>query len=175
MYINHATQTGLTEAYAATRRANPLFNQFCELPVCQCMQLDESMQLFSCFDVVKCHAGEEIYVAGAASDKTMRLIVSGSVAVSDSSYGIYSQLGAGDVFSLFSFLDESRLHSATVMVEQDIILLCINRDYFNLITVEDAKLGNLLLRFMFHLLSQMSLKMESEYAAMHHYISGRRT
>jgi len=174
MYINHATQAGLTEAYAATRMANPLFNQFCDLPICQHMQLDESMQLFNCFDVVSCHAGETIYAAGAASDKTMRLIISGAVTVSDPSYGIYSHLGAGDVFSLFSFLDESRLHSVTVTVEQDITLLCINREYFNLIAVEEAQLGKLLLHFMFHLLSQMSLKMESEYAAMHHYVSGRR-
>ncbi len=173
-YIDHATQAGLTEAYAATRMANPLFHQFCELPICRHMQLEESLQLFSCFDVVQGKSGEIIYASGSDTDKTMRLIVSGSVTVSSPSYGIYSHLGPGDVFSLFSFLDESRLHSATVTAEQDSTMLCIQREYFNLITVEDAGLGNLLLRFMFRLLSQMSLKMESEYAAMHYYVSGRR-
>jgi len=175
MYINHATQAGLTEAYAATRMANPLFNQFCELPICQQMQLDESMQLFSSFDVEKHASGDVIYTAASETDKTMRLIVSGSVHVSSPSFGIYSSLKAGDVFGLFSFLDASRPHAATVTVDEDITLLCINRDYFNLITVEDAALGNLLLRFMFRLLSQMSLKPESEYAAMCHDVRGGRS
>jgi len=175
MYINHATQAGLTEAYAATRMANPLFNQFCELPICQHMQINESMHLFSCFDVVKGNVGDIIYAASSATDKTMRLIVSGSTTVSSPSFGIYSHLGPGDVFGLFSFLDESRAHSGTVEVESDVTLLCINREYFNLIAVEDATLGNLLLRFMFRLLSQMSLKLESEYAAMRHDVAGRRS
>jgi len=172
MYINQSTQADLTEAYAATRMANPLFHQFCELPICQHMQLEESMQLFNCFDVIHAGSGELIYAAGSQSDKTMRLIVSGAVSVSSPSYGTFSQLESGEVFSLFSFLDESRLHSVTVTAVEDTTLLCINREYFNLITVEDAQLGNLLLRFMFRLLSQMSLKMESEYAAMHHYVTG---
>jgi len=173
MYINHATQTGLTEAYAATRMANPLFNQFCQLPICQHMPVADSIHLFSCFDVVHQEKDDVIYTADSVSDKTMRLIISGSATVSNITFGTYSQLEAGDVFGLFSFLDESRAHSATVTLEHDATLLCINRDYFNLITVEDAALGNLLLRFMFHLLSRMSLKMESEYAAMHHLVSGR--
>jgi len=168
MYIDHATQAGLTEAYAATRMANPLFNQFCELSVCQHMQLEESMQLFSCFDVERCQSGTDIYA------NTMRLILSGSAIVSSSSFGTYSHLEQGDVFGLFSFLDKSRLHSASVTIVQDATLLCINRDYYNLITVEDAALGNLLLRFMFHILSRMSLNLESEYAAMHHFITDRR-
>jgi len=172
MYINHATQAGLTEAYAATRMANPLFNQFCELPICQHMQLDESMQLFSSLDVEKHASGDVIYTAGSETDKTMRLIVNGSVHVSSPLFDSYNSLKAGDVFGLFSFLDASRRHSATVTADEDITLLCINRDYFNLITVEDAALGNLLLRFMFRLLSQMSLKPESEYAAMRHDVRG---
>jgi len=174
MYINHATQAGLTEAYAATRMANPVFNQFCELPICQHMQLEESMHLFSCFDIANAKTGDMIYAAGSATDKTMRLIVSGSASVSNPSSGVYTHLEAGDVFGLFSFLDASRLHSGTVEVAEDATLLCINREYFNLITVEDAALGNLLLRFMFRLLSQMSLKMESEYVAMHHDLTARR-
>jgi len=173
MYIDHTTQAGLTEAYAATRMANPLFHQFCNLPICQQMQLEDSMQLFSCFDVARADNGDIIYAAGSDSDKTMRLIVSGTATVSSPSSDNDTHLGAGDVFGLFSFLDESRTHAATVTAVDDVTLLCINRDYFNLITVEDAALGNLLLRFMFSLLSQISLKVESEYAAMHHYVSGR--
>jgi len=175
MYVNHDTQAGLTEAYAATRMANPLFNQFCELPICQQMQLDESMHLFSCFDVVESEAGTVIYEAGSSTDKTMRLIVNGTATVSRPAFGTYSRLEAGDVFGLFSFLDEERLHAASVQADTDLTLLCINREYFNLITVEDAALGNLLLRFMFRLLSRMSLRVENEYAAMHHYVSGRQS
>jgi len=173
MYIDHATQAGLTEAYAATRMANPLFHQFCELPICQHMQLEESMQLFNCFDVERADSGETIYAAGSDSDNTMRLIVSGTAIVSSPSSGNFSHLGEGDVFGLFSFLDESRTHAATVKAVEGMTLLCINRDYFNLITVEEAELGNLLLRFMFRLLSQVSLKVENEYAAIHHYMTGR--
>ncbi len=173
MYIDHATQAGLTEAYAATRMANPLFHQFCELPICQHMQLEESMQLFNCFDVARADSGAIIYAAGSDSDHTMRLIVSGSAIVSNPSSEHDTHLGAGDVFGLFSFLDEARTHAATVAAVEDMTLLCINRDYFNLISVEEAALGNLLLRFMFRLLSQVSLKVESEYAAMPHYVPGR--
>ncbi|MDQ6997101.1 MAG: cyclic nucleotide-binding domain-containing protein [Mariprofundus sp.] len=173
MYINHATQAELTEAFAATRMADPLFHQFCALPVCEKMQHEECMQLFHCFDVVAVSAGEVIYEADSKSDNTIRLIVEGRAEVSSSLMSIYGHLGAGDLFGLFSFLDEDRLHSGTVKAESDMILLCVNRDYFNLITVEDAKLGNLLLRLMFRLLSHMSLKMENEYVAMRHYIAGR--
>ncbi len=173
MYINHATHAGLTEAYAATRMANPLFNQFCELPICQQMQIEESMQLFSCLDVVTYDAGAVVYEAGSATDRTMRMIVAGNATVSTAPFGDYIHLSSGDVFGLFSFLDEERPHSAMVKAASDLTLLCMNRDYFNLISVEDAVLGNLILRFMFRLLSSMSLKQENEYAAIHHYVTGR--
>ena len=89
-------------------------------------------------------------------------------------HGSYIRLGKADLFGLFSFLDEGRLHSATLRAESEVVLLTIDRSHFDLITLEDARLGNLLLRFMFRLLSNMSLKLESEYAAMHHYVTGRR-
>ncbi len=173
MYTNQRAQADLTDAFTATRMANPLFNQFCTLPLCEKMQVDECMHLFNCFDVVRYQAGEVVYEAGSVSDKTMRLIVVGRAEVSSPSFGVYEHIDAGDVFGLFSFLDEGRVHSATVKAESDLTLLCVNRDYFNLITVEDAALGNLLLRSMFRLLTRMSLKMENEYAAMHHYVTGR--
>ncbi|MDX8407933.1 MAG: Crp/Fnr family transcriptional regulator, partial [Mariprofundaceae bacterium] len=76
---------------------------------------------------------------------------------------------------LFSFLDEERLHSATVRAETELVILGINRCYFNVITLEDPTLGNQMLRFMFRLLSRMSLKLESEYAAMHEFaLAGRK-
>jgi len=103
----------------------------------------------------------------------MRLVVSGRAEVSSPSCGVYGHLARGDVFGLFSFLDKARLHSATVRSETDLVLLCMSRGYFNLITVEDAALGNLLLRSMFRVLSQMSLNMENEYAAMRHAVTGR--
>ncbi len=173
MYINHATQAELTEAFATTRMASSLFQKFYALPSCEGMQVDECMELFQCFEVVSCERGVPVYEAGSASDQTMRLLISGRVEVSHPSFGVCGHLEAGDVFSLFSFLDETRLHSATVKAESEVTLLCLNRAHFNLITVEDARLGNLLLRYMFRLMSSMSLKMENEYAAMHHYVTGR--
>ena len=173
MYINQATQAELTDAFAATRMATPLFHQFFALPICENMQVEECMQLFHCFDVVDVSEGEVIYESGSESDNKIRLIVKGRAEVSSSLFGIYGHLEIGDLFGLFSFLDEDRKHSGTVKAETDMKLLCINRDYFNLLTVEDTKLSNLLLRSMFRLLSRMSLKMENEYAAMHHYITGR--
>ena len=173
MYINQSALLDLNDAYAATRMANPLFQQFCALGICDKMQMEECVQLFHCFEVIQHSAGDVVYEAGSVSDKTMRLIVDGRIEVSSPSFGVYGHLDVGDVFGLFSFLDETRLHSATVKAERDVTLLCINRDYFNLVTVENAKLGNLLLRTMFRLLSRMSLKVESEYAAMHHYVTGR--
>jgi len=173
MYINKSALLDLNDAYAATRMANPLFQQFCALNICENIQPEECMQLFHCFEQTQYVAGELVYEAGSVSDHTMRFIVQGRAEVSSPSFGIYGHLGTGDVFGLFSFLDGKRLHAATVKAESDVTLLCMNRDYFNLMTIEDAKLGNLLLRTIFRLLSRMSLKLESEYAAIHHYVTGR--
>jgi len=74
MYINHAIQADLTEAYAVTRLVNPLFQKFCLLPICENMPIEEALQLFQCFEVLKQDAGDVIYETGTASDKTIRLI-----------------------------------------------------------------------------------------------------
>jgi CRP-like cAMP-binding protein len=171
MLINNEMHAGLVDAYAATGMSGSVFNRFRELMICRNMQEEGCMELFSCFEVGRVGAGEVIYEADTASDHTMRLIVEGtaSVSVASSSTGIYSHLEAGDVFGLFSFLDEGRPHSATLMAECDVTLLAINREYFNLITLEEPELGNQMLRFMFRLLSQMALKLESEYIAMHEF------
>jgi len=163
------TRENLLHAFEASIVADPLYTRFRGMPVCQELAEKESMLLYSCFDVRSCQADEVIYDAHSESDNTMHLILNGEVAVSSPSNDIYTHLKAGDVFGLFSFLDEDRSHSATVIAETDITLLCINRAYFNVITLEDPTLGNQMLRFMFRLLSRMSLKLESEYAAMHEF------
>ncbi|MDX8401712.1 MAG: cyclic nucleotide-binding domain-containing protein [Mariprofundaceae bacterium] len=164
----------LMHAFEASVAADPLYARFRAMPVCQALGMRESMTLFSCFQTVRVKKGEVLYRAGEVSDNTMRLIVEGEVAVASANQDIYARLGAGDVFGLFSFLDENRPHSATVTAASDLTLLAISRDYFNAITVEDPVLGHELLRFMFRLLSRMALKLESEYAAIHEFALARR-
>lgn len=176
MLINSERHAGLVDAFAAARMSGSVFNRFRELMICRNMTEKGCMELFSCFEVDRIGTGEVIYEADTASDHTMRLIMEGtaSVSVANSSTGVYSRLEAGDVFGLFSFLDESRPHSATLMAECDVTLLTINREYFNLIILEEPKLGNQFLRFMFRLLSQTALKLETEYIAMHEFAFLRR-
>ena len=171
MLTNYEVDSGLTAACTAARMADSVFNCFRELAICRKMKIEECMDLFGCFEVGQVAAGETIYEADTASDHTMRLIVDGtaSVSIAGSSSGVCSHLEAGDVFGLFSFLDEKRSHSATLMAETDVTLLAINREYFNLITLEEPELGQQMLRFMFHLLSQTALKLESEYIAIHQF------
>ncbi len=165
---------GLADACAAIYHANPLYERFCAMDVCKYFREHESKLLFSCFEVSHVEAGEVFYESNTASDNRVRLIVDGEVSCTSPLQDTYIQLASGDVFGLFSFLDEGRMHSATLRAESDVVLLTISREYFNLITVEDPVLGNHLLRFMFLLLSRMSLKLENEYAAIHHYVTGRR-
>jgi len=169
----HVTDNMLN-TYEATLESSLVYMRFCGMPVCRALGPRESMLLFSCFDVADIAAGDVIYEAGEASDHTMRLIINGRVSVASPSRDIYIELGPCDTFGLFSFLDEERLHAAMLQAVSDVTLLTLKREYFNVITLEDPALGNQLLRFMFRLLSRMSLKLESEYAAMHHYVTGRR-
>jgi len=165
----------ILEAFEATTAASPLFARFRSLPVCQELGGKESMTLFSCFDTRHVTEGTVIYETNTASTNEMFLIVEGEVSVSSRSQDIYTRLRAGDVFGLFSFLDEDRPHSATVKAKSDLTLLTINREYFDVITLEDPALGQQMLRFMFRLLSRMALKMESEYASMHEFAMARRS
>ena len=170
MYKIHS---GLVDAYLSMKLSNALFQRFQKLPICSRMDVDDCMELFGCFDVVKMAAGEVIYEAGSASDHTMRLVLEGSARVESAAPSVKRRLGYGSVFGLFSFLDEQRSHSATLVAETDVILLALNRDHFNLISVEYPALGNQLLTFMFHLLSQTALQLESEYLAMReHFTTG---
>jgi len=169
----HVTDN-LLDAYEATLEASPVYMRFRGMPVCESLGPRESLMLFSCLDSVAIASGEAIYQAGEASDNTMRLVIEGRVSVVSPSRDSYIELGAGDTFGLFSFLDEQRLHAASLHAITDVTLLTLNREYFNVITLEDPALGNHLLRFMFRLLSRMALKLETEYAAMHNYATARR-
>ncbi|MCF7822322.1 MAG: cyclic nucleotide-binding domain-containing protein [Mariprofundaceae bacterium] len=160
--------------YMAAIAANLDFIRFRSMPIVSSMKPQDAMLMFNCMNVRTYSAGEMIYEAGSFSKNEISVIVEGRVSAADRSGHQYIQLSAGDVFGLFSFLDEERLHSATLKAEQDVRALSIDRPYFNLITLEDPALGNQLLRFMFRLLSEMTLQLEHEYAAMHQFALGRK-
>ncbi|HCS13025.1 MAG: hypothetical protein COS82_05525 [Zetaproteobacteria bacterium CG06_land_8_20_14_3_00_59_53] len=155
-------------AFVASVAANPLFMRFRSLGIGSELSVSDAMVLFSCFEEERFRKGEEIYNAGANSARNVYMILEGSVSVRDESGNFYSTLRAGDVFGLFSFLDE-RPHSVTVTAQEELTVLSLSRAYFDVITLEDPLLGNRLLHFMFRLLSHMSLKLESEYAALRDY------
>lgn len=159
--------TNLT-AFVASVAANPLFMRFRALPIGRELPVNDAMALFSCFEEESFRKGDDIYSAGSISERTVYLILQGSVSVRDGSGNFYSTLRAGDVFGLFSFLDQ-RPHSVSVSAQEELTVLSLSRSYFDVITMEDPLLGNRLLHFMFRLLSRMSLKLESEYAALRDY------
>jgi len=160
-------QGNLTTLFASVS-ANPNFMRFRSLPIGQELAVHDAMEVFSCFEEVRYKREEVLYSAGSASERCVYMILEGNVSVSDVSGNVFSTLQAGDVFGLFSFLDD-RQHSATVKVLDDLTLLSLSRSYFDLITLEDPRLGFQLLQFMFRLLSRMSLKLEIEYSALRHY------
>jgi len=166
------TQSNLT-AFVASVSANPHFMRFRNMPVGQELAVRDAMVLFSCFEEQHLSKGHILYEAGTKSERTMYLLLEGSVSVRDASGNIYSTLKSGDVFGLFSFLEE-RPHSATVAAQDNLVALTLKRPYFDLITLEDPVLGNQLLHFMFRLLSRMSLNLEVEYAALRDYALGVR-
>jgi len=159
--------------YEAVIAADRNFAAFRSMPIVNQLSLQEAMQMFSCMNERRFACGETIYEAGTASSQEMYMIIKGKASASDRSGYKYDLLTAGDVFGLFSFLDEDRLHSATLKAEDELVVLSIDRAYFDLITLEDPALGYQLLKFMFRLLSKMALKQEHEYAAMHGYAFGR--
>jgi len=168
---NKNSEAGFEAAVAADQD----FIKFRGMPIVNSMRTQDAMLMFSCMNVKTYRAGEVIYKAGTFSESEMSLMIEGKVSACDHSGHHYITLNAGDVFGLFSFLDEERLHSATLKAEREVRVLAIDRPYFNVITLEDPALGNQLLRFMFRLLSKMALQLEHEYAAMHEYALGRKT
>lgn len=118
--------------------------------------------------------GDVVYTAGHESKGELSLIISGQVSALDKNNHHYTTLSSGDVFGLFSFLDDERIHSATVKVDSDLQVARLSRASFDRIATYQPILENLLLRFMFQLLSKTTLKIENEYAAMHEYALGRK-
>ncbi len=147
--IHNEIYAGLVDAYAAAGMSGSVFNRFRKLPICRNMEVEECMDLFSCFEVRQAAVGEVIYETETTSGRTMHLIVDGVVSVysANSLMDDCSRLEAGDVFGLPSFLNADYLRPATLKAESDVTVLSINREYFNLITVECPQLGNQLLRF----------------------------
>jgi len=152
--------------------SNADFKTFYQLPLVSDMSQKHAMVLFSCMTRKTFEAGKVIYEAGTSSDGEMYLILDGKVSVQNESGYKYTSLRQGDVFGLFSFLDEKRSHSATLCVERDVVVLTLERTYFDLIALEEPKLGNKLMRFMFSLLSEKALELEVEYAHMHNFAFG---
>lgn len=170
----YENDTGYEAGYEAAIVADQDFIKFRGMPIANTMTTEDAMLMFSCMNVRTYSAGETIYEAGTLSKSEISLMIEGKVSASDRSGHQYSLLSASDVFGLFSFLDEERLHSATLRAERDVKVLVIDRPYFNVITLENPALGNQLLRFMFRLLSKMALQLEHEYAAMHDFALGRK-
>jgi len=166
------TSDNMAMSFEATVEANPRFVRFRSMPVAQELGLRECRLLFLCFEEIEIRKGTLIYSAGEESCSIMHLILEGSVSISDASSHLYASLKPGDVFGLFSFLDRDRLHSASIQAESDLTVLAINREYFDVITLQDPELGNQLLCFMFRLLSRMALKLEVEYVALREFALG---
>jgi len=166
------TQSGMI-ALVASISANPYFACFRDMPVGQELEVNDAMALFSCFEEQHINKSEILYETGTQSERTIYILLTGNVSVRDASGNIYSTLRPGDVFGLFSFL-EDRPHSATVIAQDDLVAMTLKRTYFDLITLEDPVLGYQLLRFMFRLLSRMALNLEVEYAALRDYALGTR-
>jgi len=160
-------QENLT-AFIASVAANPLFMTFRGLAIGRELPVNNAMLLFSCFEEESFRKGDVLYTAGSTSERTVYIILQGCVSVRDASGNVFSTLRAGDIFGLFSFLD-NRPHSVTVTAHEGLTVLSLKRAYFDLITLEDPVLGSQLYQFMFRRLSHMSLKLESEYAALRDY------
>jgi len=165
---------GLLDAMMSSMTSNVYFKTFRSLTLIKEMTEEHAILLFGCMQEKHFTSGEVIYEAGTHTDGEMYLILDGKVAVEDESGYRYDNLRAGGVFGLFSFLDDQRNHSATIKAEKDTVVLSLERSYFNLIALEDPRLGQYLMYFMFRLLSEKALKLEVEYAHMHQFALGRK-
>ena len=156
-------------AFEASIISNSQYRRFCSLPACRELNEEECIELFTCFDSCRFSVGTDIYKAGTPSSQIVYLITEGWASVTPLVGTSYFRLGEGDTFGLFSFLDRSRCHSSTVTAATDLELLRIGREQFDMITLEEPELGSRLLRFMFHLLSNKALNLESEYSGVFEY------
>lgn len=153
--------------------SDPVYRTFCELPIVSELRSRDRMRLFSCFEAIQFFDGNEIYRAGNKSEQRIYMILQGHVSINCSG-SIYTTLRKGDVFGLFSFLDDRRPHAGTVKAESDLMVLTFDKKYFNELVFKEPVLGNQMLQFLFRLLSHMALKLESEYVAMHTLFSTHR-
>ncbi|MDQ6967602.1 MAG: cyclic nucleotide-binding domain-containing protein [Mariprofundaceae bacterium] len=164
----------LLEALMSSMTSNVYFETFRNIPLIKEMTEEHAILLFSCMKEKRFEAGEVVYHAGTPAEGEMYLILDGKVGVEDESGHRYGDLRVGGVFGLFTFLDDKRNHSATVQAEKDTVVLSLERNYFDLIALEEPKLGQQLMYFMFRLLSEKALKVEVEYAHMHQFALGRK-
>ncbi|OIO72994.1 MAG: hypothetical protein CO186_04505 [Zetaproteobacteria bacterium CG_4_9_14_3_um_filter_49_83] len=135
---------------------------------------DQAMQdLYNCMEERKFTHDDIFYTGGSTSSRVIHLVLDGKVNAIDPFQEVFTQLSTGDVFGVLSFLDGQRPHAATLRAASDGTLLMLDRCLFDVITLEDPAMGNQLLFFMFRLLSMTSLKLETEYANMHHFALGR--
>ncbi len=171
---NSVEKAVLLEALMSSMTSNVYFEAFKNIPLIKEMSEEHAMLLFACMKEKRFEAGEVVYQAGTAAEGEMYLILDGKVGVEDESGYRYDNLRVGGVFGLFSFLDDKRNHSATIKAEKDTVVLSLERSYFDLIALEEPKLGQQLMYFMFRLLSEKALKVEVEYAHMHQFALGRK-
>jgi len=148
------------------------FQDFYRLPLMESINEKHAMLLFSCLTSETFEVGKTIYSAGEASAGKMHIILDGKVVVHSASGYKYNSLRKGEVFGLFSFLDEQRTHSATLTVERHTHVLTLERTFFDLMTLEEPKLASQWMRFMFSLLSKKALELEIEYANIHNFAFG---
>ena len=166
---NENTNVAIIESMV---KCNQDFKTFSQLPLVRGLSEEHALEIFCCMTRKFYQAGDVIYQAGRASDSEMFIILDGKVNVRNESGYKYTSLKTGEVFGLFSFLDEQRSHSATIVVEKDVTVLTMERAHFDLIAIEEPQLGNQLMRFMFSLLSKKALELEVEYAHMHNFAFG---
>ncbi|MDQ6953404.1 MAG: cyclic nucleotide-binding domain-containing protein [Mariprofundaceae bacterium] len=171
---NISQPTAKSVLYNALIQSNSQFTTFQQLPMVKDMPQEHAMMLFSSMKEECFYENDIIYTADTETTGKMYLILDGYVNVADMSGHHYGRLGTGCVFGLFSFLDDKRAHSATIQAETGVTVLTLERSYFDLINLEDPKLAQHLMRFMFGLLSEKALKMETEYAHIHQYALGRK-
>jgi len=164
----------LLDALMSSMTSNVYFSAFKNISLIKEMSEEHAMLLFACMKEEHFVAGQVVYQAGTPAEGEMYLILNGKVSVEDESGYCYDNLSVGGVFGLFSFLDGKRNHAATIKAETKTVVLSLERSYFDLIALEEPKLGQQLMYFMFRLLSEKALKVEVEYAHMHQFALGRK-
>ena len=111
--MNTAKQVMDEVVYTSMIESSNEFQTFNELPLVSEMDPKAAMMIFSCMTKKTFADDEVIYEAGTYSVSQMYLVLDGKINVKNESGYKYNSLRKGDVFGLFSFLDEDRKHSVT--------------------------------------------------------------